>query len=247
MSETHRFYTDLAPWWPLISPVDEYVEEAGFVRMLLESSPLPVREVLELGSGGGHNALHLRERFELVLVDLSPQMLEVSRALNPECAHHRGDMRTFRLDRTFDAVFVHDAIMYMTTEDDLRAALVTAAVHLRPGGLLVVVPDETRETFEEDTSCGGSDAPDGRGARYLEWTWDPDPDDDRVSTSYTLVLRSADGAMQTVSETHQTGLFAIDTWVRLLREVGFDPEVVTEVTEDDRPPRTIFLGHRLAP
>ena len=30
-------------------------------------------------------------------------------------------MRNVRLGRTFDAVFVHDAIMYMTTEVDLRA------------------------------------------------------------------------------------------------------------------------------
>src|SRR5260370_768990 len=83
--------------------------------------------VLELGSGGGNSAFHLKAHFAMTLVDLSPRMLLVSRKLNPECEHIRGDIRTLRLGRTFDAVFVHDAICHMTTEPDLRAVLQTAA------------------------------------------------------------------------------------------------------------------------
>ena len=56
----------------------------------------------------------------MVLVEPSAGMLQVSRALNPECEHVQGDMRTVRLDRRFDLVFVHDAVCYMTTEPDLR-------------------------------------------------------------------------------------------------------------------------------
>ena len=41
-------------------------------------------------------------------------MLELSRTLNPDCEHLEGDMRTLRLGRTFDAVLIHDAVMYMT-------------------------------------------------------------------------------------------------------------------------------------
>src|SRR6266446_5297728 len=52
--------------------------------------------------------------FAMTLVDLSPRMLLVSRRLNPECEHIKGDIRTLRLGRTFDVVFVHDAICHMT-------------------------------------------------------------------------------------------------------------------------------------
>ncbi len=51
---THRFYHDLAVWWPLISPPEEYEEEATFIATLLASARVSVSEVLELGSGGGH-------------------------------------------------------------------------------------------------------------------------------------------------------------------------------------------------
>src|SRR5450759_4186756 len=109
----YRLYQDLAEWWPLISPPQEYAQEAAYLAAVLGSAPIPVREVLDLGSGGGHVAVHLKERLALTLVDLSEQMLAVSRRLNPECAHHQGDMRTARLGRTFDAVLVHDAVDYI--------------------------------------------------------------------------------------------------------------------------------------
>ena len=77
MSTRYRFYGDLARWWPLISPPEDYTEEAEFAATLLRSAAIPVREVLELGSGGGHNASHLRRLFTMTLVDLSADMLPV--------------------------------------------------------------------------------------------------------------------------------------------------------------------------
>ena len=58
-------------------------------------------------------------------------------------------MRTVRLGRTFDAVLIHDAIGYMTTEADLRAAFETAETHLRPGGVFITSPDFFREDFRD--------------------------------------------------------------------------------------------------
>ncbi|MGH9271549.1 MAG: class I SAM-dependent methyltransferase [Ilumatobacteraceae bacterium] len=244
MSEGRRFYGDLASWWPLISPPDDYAEEAAHAATLLRRAAIPVREVLELGSGGGHSAVHLVPSFALTLTDLSPEMLEVSRRLNPGCEHIVGDMRTLRLGRQFDAVLLHDAVDYMTTEHDLRAAMETAFVHCRSGGVAVLLPDHTTETFESDSDLDGHDGPDGRSVRYLEWTVDPDPHDTTIRTDYVFLFRHADGSSEVVHEAHTTGLFPEATWVRLLREVGFDPEVVTEETTEDRPPRRCFVAHR---
>ncbi|MGI8686566.1 MAG: class I SAM-dependent methyltransferase [Acidimicrobiales bacterium] len=243
-----RFYGDLAGWWPLVSPAEEYEEEAAFAAGLLGSASIPVGDVLELGSGGGHNAVHLKATFAMTLVDLSPEMLDVSRQLNPECPHLCGDMRSVRLDRRFDAVFVHDAIDYMSDAGDLRRAVETAFVHCRPGGVAVFMPDCTRETFEASTDHGGSDGDDGRGVRYLEWSWDPDPGDDWTLTEYAFLLRDphAIPAVRTVHETHRLGLFGRDHWLRVLGECGFDARTVPEVTSEDRPGRDLFVGHRPA-
>ena len=242
----HRLYGDLAGWWPLISAPEEYLEEAAAAAAVLRAASIPVREVLELGSGGGHNAVHLKTRFGLTLVDLSQDMLTMSRKLNPECDHHQGDMRTIRLGRTFDAVFVHDAVSYMTSEDDLRQVIGTAFAHCRPGGVALFVPDHTAETFEPLTAHGGSDDPAGRGARYLEWTWDPDPTDTWILSEYAFLLREAGGSVHVVHETHRTGLFNRRVWLRLIADAGFSPDAVTEQTDEGRTPRVLFIGHRPA-
>lgn len=210
---------------------------------LLDRATVPVSTVLELGSGGGHNACHLKERFAMTLVDLSDQMIAVSRTLNPECEHLQGDMRDIRLGRTFDAVVIHDAIDYMTTPADLRAAIETAFVHCRPGGVAVFAPDHTIEMFTPTSETGGSDAPDGRGARYLEWTPEPGPEASTVTTQYAFVLRDADGSVTVAHETHVFGLFSREVWLDVLTDVGFSPTAVTEPPDAEHAPREFFVGH----
>jgi SAM-dependent methyltransferase len=239
-----RLYQDLAAWWPLISPPEEYAEEAAFAGRLLRRADRPVHAVLELGSGGGHCASHLAPGLTMTLVDLSPGMLAVSRPLNPDCEHVEADMRTVRLGRDFDAVFVHDAVDYMTTEGDLRLVIETAFTHCRPGGVAVFVPDNITENFEPGTGYGGIDGADGRAARYLDWSYDPDPGDTWTLTQYAFLLREPGGEVRVVHETHRLGLFTRDIWLRLLREAGFRAAAVTEETTEDRQPRELFTGHR---
>jgi hypothetical protein len=146
-------------------------------------------------------------------------MLALSRAQNPECEHVPGDLRTLRLGRTFDAVLVHDAICYVTTEEDLLAAARTAFVHLRPGGAAIFAPDFVAETFREGHAVIAGD--DGaRSLRALEWTWDPDPSDRTYRVDYAFLLRE-EGRVRAAHDEHEEGLFPESTWHRVLSEAGF--------------------------
>ena len=238
-------YTELGGWFHLLTRPDEYVEEATAYRdSLLGAVETRPRTLLELGSGGGNNAFHLKRDFECTLSDLSPAMLEVSRSINPECAHVGGDMRTLRLGREFDAVFVHDAVVYLTTEEDLRLAMETAFVHCRPGGVTLFAPDCVRETFVPATDHGGHDG-EGRALRYLEWRWDPDPDDSTYLVDFAYLLRESGSELRVLHDRHVCGLFARATWVRLLRETGFEVRSAMR-PGDDRSPDEVFVGLRPA-
>lgn len=245
-SDPPRIYRELASWWPLFSAPADYAEEAAlYERALREACAHPPETLLELGSGGGNNASHLKAHFRMTLVDLSAGMLEVSRGLNPGCEHVQGDMRSVRLDRLFDCVFVHDAVAYMATEADLRAAIETAFAHCAPGGAALFAPDYVRETFAPSTDCGGHDGEDGRALRYLEWTWDPDPTDTAYLAEYAFLLRERDGSVQVEHERHVEGLFARAEWLRLLSEAGFEPSVVPVVHSELEPGRyEVFVGRR---
>src|SRR5690606_10032584 len=226
MQDQPKLYHQLADWWYVLSRVEEYEEEAAtYAQALKAHARRPLREVLELGSGGGNNAYHMKASFAMTLVDVSERMVALSRRTNPDCEHHVGDMRTVRLGRDFDGVFIHDAIDYMTTRDDLRRAVETAFVHCRSGGVALLAPDHVREIFMPSTSHGGSDGAD-RALRYLEWTWDPDPADDTCITDYAYMLRTADGEVQVEHDRHVHGLFPRQTWLDTIRAVGFEPMVI---------------------
>ncbi|MGH2711844.1 MAG: class I SAM-dependent methyltransferase [Actinomycetota bacterium] len=240
MNDQPRMYGSLAPWFHLITAPEEYAEEAGVYRGLLEEAGVPPGgTVLELGSGGGNNASHLKAYFKMTLSDLSQEMLGLSKKINPDLEHVDGDMRSLRLDREFDAVFAHDAIDYMASEEDLRAAMQTAFVHARSGGAALFVPDDLKETYSDRTDHGGND--DGRRAtRYLEWSYDPDPDDTTYETHYAYMLRDENGNVSVEQDRHILGLFPRDSWLAWLTEAGFAAEVrVVDLGEDE--PSEVFL------
>ena len=239
-----RLYSELAGWFHLLTAPEDYEEEATeIVRLAEEAGEGELRTLLELGSGGGNNASHLKRRFECTLTDVSEKMLELSRGLNPECEHIAGDMRSLRLGRSFDVVLAHDAIVYMTTEADLRAALETAFVHTRPGGVAVFLPDCTRETLREGTRTGGHDG-DGRALRYLEWTRDPDPADSTYEVDWAIALREGNAPLRVVHDGHVEGVFARDDWLAWLGEAGFDARAHQLSVEDAGEGWTAFVARR---
>jgi SAM-dependent methyltransferase len=227
-----RIYRELAAkWYRLLDPLADHLGEATCYRDALHHGIASgSREtLLELGSGAGNNAFYLKRDFRCSLVDVSPHMQALSREVNPECEHERGDMRTVRLGRAFDAVFVHDAVMYVTTEQELRAVAETAFVHTRPGGAALFAPDCVTETFEDKTDLVAGET-DGRSLRCLVWAWDPDPNDQTFVCDYLFALREH-GEVTIHHDRHLEGLFPRETWHRVLGSVGFQTEGV-QCTDD---------------
>ena len=241
---TPLLYGDLVRWYRLLDPPEDHADEARSYREALERAVPTAETLLDLGSGGGHNALHLADRFRCTLSDISEPMLGLSRELLPQCEHLPGDMRTLRLGRTFDTVLVHDAVMYMTTESDLRAAVATAFLHTRPGGAAVFAADALRESFEEETDVIEGDAG-TLGLRCIAWSWDPDPGDCTFITDYALLVRDEAG-VRAMHDRHLEGLFPEATWRRVLSEAGFEIDTFGRPRDDDGSQDRCFLCKRPA-
>jgi SAM-dependent methyltransferase len=217
---TPAMYSELASWFHLITDPEEYKEEAAFYMQVIEkSSKIPVKTVLEMGSGGGNNAFHMKSRYTLTLTDLSEDILKLSQKLNPECEHIQGDMRYLKLERQYDAVFVHDAIDYILSEADLLKTFQTAYTYCKPGGTVLFCPDFIRETFKECTETGGHDTG-KRGLRYLDWTWDPDKKGESWVSHFVIIMRDGEEVEYRTDE-HHCGLFLKQTWLGLMVKAGF--------------------------
>jgi len=221
-----RIYTNLADWFHLLTAPADYEEEAAFyLHQMRAAASRRIVTILELGSGGGNNASHIKREATLTLTDRSPAMLAVSRTINPECEHIVGDMRTIRLGRDFDAVFVQDAIGYLTTEEDLRAAIVSAAIHCRPGGVVMLAPDEVVETFRSSTGSGGH-SDETRSLSYQSRIWDPDPNDSTYFMEMSYHLQQAGHPDREFTEVHELGLFPRATWLEAMEAAGLTPAIV---------------------
>ena len=243
-AEFPRLYSEFSSWFHLLTAPEDYAEEAAFYRKtIIDACSSPPQTILELGSGGGNNASHLKEHFILTLVDRSPDMLAISRSLNPKCEHIQGDMRTVRLNRLFDAVFIHDAVTYITTENDLISVIETAFVHCRPGGVALFSPDFIRETFHPSTNHGGHDGGE-RSLRYLEWSWDPDPGDTTYITDFAYLMRVGE-EVRCEYDRHIMGLFGRDDWLRLITKAGFQAQSKPFEHSQVEPGNMIFLGIKL--
>jgi SAM-dependent methyltransferase len=238
MSETPvRLYHDLAWLWPLWGdPTEEYADWCAFVtRLIQQYAQREVQTLLNLGCGGGKNAFNLRTRFSVTGIDISEEMLAQAKALNPDCTFLAGDMRNCWLGQEYDAVLIDDAISYMTNQADLSAVFQTAHRHLRPGGVMVVSPDETKETFEQNCTrvsyASAMHKPDSIDVVFIENDYDPDPTDSSFEGTMIYLIRE-DGKLRVETDHHSLGLFPLAVWRSTLCETGF--EIHEETYVEDR-------------
>jgi ubiquinone/menaquinone biosynthesis C-methylase UbiE len=220
-SDQRRLYGDLAWTWPIISHKENYVGEAEeFYKVIQGHSQIPAKTLLHLGCGGGHLDFTLKKHFEVTGVDVSEAMLSLATRLNPEVAYLVGDMRVARLGKTFDAVIIADSIDYMLTLEDLRAAFVTAFVHLKPGGVFCTYAEVTTESLQQNrTECSTHRQGDIEIV-FVENRYDPDPTDTTYENIFVYLIRRG-GQLEIETDRHLGGIFKLETWPALLREVGF--------------------------
>ncbi|MCY3783993.1 MAG: class I SAM-dependent methyltransferase [Chloroflexi bacterium] len=225
-----------------MSPPEQYEEEAGYWLRELRARLAPGRRrILDLGTGGGHHLHRLTDDFDADAVDLSQAMLAHSQRLNPSVRHHVADMRTVRLGEVFDAVLIHDAIDYMTTEADLLAVFASARAHLHPGGLLLAAPDNYAETFKAPGVCCETNRDAETELTWVEYSVDLDPSDTTIETTYVFFIKRG-GELRVEVDGHTTGLFPIATWERLLTETGFEVERIDYPVSKDGRPMFLWVG-----
>lgn len=220
-----RLYSDLVALWPLVSPPESYPEEVETFRTRFRRHGVSDgARVLHLGCGGGSIDYHLKRFYQVTGVDISEGMLAHARRLNPEVRYHIGDIRTHRLDEVFDAVLVHDAISYMTSEEELAAVYRTAAAHLHVGGVMVALPEELRSRVAQNRSHVETHTDGDRTVTIIELDHDPDPSDHSFENVFVFLIR--EGAdLHVEVDRHINGVFELDEFVAAIEAAGFDASV----------------------
>ena len=234
-----RMYKDLAWTWPIISPPEDYADEAAqFRKAILDHSTIPVKTLLDIGCGGGHIDFHLKKEFEITGIDLNDGMLENARKLNPHVSYLQGDMRDLDLDEQFDTVIIADSILYMQNEEELKAAFETARKHLKPGGVFVTYAEEWKGKEKQTRTYLHTREKGDFEITFIEDYYDPDTEDTTFECTFVYLIREK-GKLRIELDRHVCGIFPLKTWSETLEQAGFKVSQMTFEGEGECP---MFVG-----
>ncbi len=212
-----KAYSELAWVESVVAPPVEFKEETlFFCEMIKQNSQVEVKTLLHLASGSGINDYTFKHHFRVTGVDISEDMLAIARDLNPEVAYEKGDMRYVKLGEHFDAVAIPDAIGYMQTFEDLRQAVSNARDHLNPGGVLLVTA-LTKEQFQPNNFAYTGTKGDVEVTVFENNYMPADKATTYEAVMVYLVRRR--GNLEIYTDRHVLGLFEMDVWLNLFKEL----------------------------
>ena len=208
----------------------DYVGEAEYVHHLIARHYPAAKTILDLGCGTGrHDLLLAQKGYDISGVDKSEEMLSSAEArlsfldIQPTSLNFiQGDIRTVRLDRTFDAVVsLFHVMSYQVSNDDLAAAFSTVRAHLHPGGIFIfdcwygpaVLTDRPAVRIKriEDEEIAVT--------RIAEPVIHPN--DNMVDVNYQVFVREkAGGRVEELRETHRMRYLFQPEIDRFVREAG---------------------------
>jgi ubiquinone/menaquinone biosynthesis C-methylase UbiE len=229
-------YSKLAKIYDALYSFKNYEAEAKRLHEIIaEKKTSPGNSLLDVACGTGTHLSFLSKHYAVEGLDLTSEMLEVARARHPQIVFHQGDMRTFDLGRRFDVVTcLFSSIGYLKSPLELREAAINMARHLQPGGVLIIEPWLTEETWK----AGGVhalyvDKPDFKIARL-----DIPTSKGRMSVFKWHMLIGTPEGIEYLTQKHELFLFSNAEYIEAFNAAGLD------VSYDDKGlmNRGLFIG-----
>lgn len=225
-------FTETAELYDLIyDQFRDYAADVERVAALIRDQAPHTRSILDVGCGTGRHAQGLAREHGLRLdgLDIEPRFVKMAAQRVPEGRFVTGDMADFDLGRRYDLILcLFSSIGYVKTRERLEGAARCFSRHLAPGGLAVVEPWFTPDSFTP-------------GRVYLTCAETEDVKISRMSTSsvrdglsvldFQYLVGTADGVRH-LRETHELGLFTREEMQAGLEAGGleveeYDPEGLT--------------------
>ena len=235
-------YTKSAEFYDRIYHWKDYAGEAAKIHALIEQyKQSDGNTLLDVACGTGGHFQHLSANYQLSGLDLDEGMLAVAREHFPDIPVYASDMRSFKLEQSFDVIIcLFSAIAYVVTLDDLQQTLDTFYAHLNPGGIAII------EGFIK---------PDLWLDRHIGAQFIDDPElkivrmnhnvrDDNVVTVHFHYMVGTPTGVETMMKDHTLTMFSDAEYLNALEQAGL---AATLVDDGLMPERGLFIGVRPLP
>jgi SAM-dependent methyltransferase len=214
-------YTKTAAYYDQLYHFVDYAGMAARVRELALARAPSARTLLDVGCGTGQHLARLAETFDVEGLDLNPELLDIARGRCAGLRFHEADMASFTLPARFDVITcLFSSIGYVRTLERMRAAVANFARHLAPGGVVLVEPWFTPETFWTDTlTTNIAD----QGEPKIVWMY-TSRREDRLAVLDIHYLVGRTSGVEHFTERHELGLFTHAEYLAAFRDAGLEPE-----------------------
>jgi SAM-dependent methyltransferase len=217
----NRLYNDLVWLWEILISKEEYLPEVKFIKEMVKRYKRAAgNDLLDVGCGGGHHDLFLKEDYKVVGIDKNEKMLTLARKLNPELSYHQSDMRTFQLNRKFDVVIAMDMIMYNLSYSDLEKTIRNFSNHLQVGGVMIFFVEDLREKFEQNKTRLKKHKKGSIEVVLIENQYDPNPNDTEFEYHLIFLIRE-EGKFRIEVDKHRVGLFELRKMLEICEKSNF--------------------------
>lgn len=143
----------------------EYEKEINqVIRLIDQYSQSDNPNILDIACGTGEQSLYLSRHYRVTGIDLSEEMLQKAREKVTDAEFLKADMLDFKLKRRYKAaVNLYGSIGFAENFQQLMSGLCCVWDCLVDGGVLILTPWSTRETFAEGMI---SDSGEGAGIQF---------------------------------------------------------------------------------
>jgi SAM-dependent methyltransferase len=134
-------------YYDLLYKDKDYAKEVDYINQLIKNNSVDSSSILDLGCGTGKHDFNLAKLgYHVTGVDLSESMIAVAKENlettfleeKDKLTFEKGDIRNVRVNKKFDTVVsLFHVMSYQTSNDDLKKAFETAAIHLNNNGLFI--------------------------------------------------------------------------------------------------------------
>ncbi len=150
MSEYASFAQIAAYYDSMYVNEERYRDEVEQATAIITKYNPTAKTLLDIACGTGAQAKYFANRFDVTGLDISAEMLEYAKAKVPAATFAVADMCDFCFDTHFDAIVnLYGSIGFAPTYDAMQASLRCCYKHMNDGGVLILTPWSTKETFEE--------------------------------------------------------------------------------------------------
>ena len=224
-----KMYSNLAKYYDIIHSDATWKDYKGdsqkIHKVIQQYKKTQGNNLLDVACGTGNHIKYLKRQYNITGLDFHKEMLDIARNKFPNIKFLQRDMTSFNLNKKYDIITcLFGSIAYAKTYSNLEKVIDCFSKHLKSGGVVIIEPFISPDKWED--GCVDLRTVDRPGLKIS-----------RVSFSYTqnklkitdmrYTIATKDGIKE-IKEKHETGLFAIDKFLNIMKNKGFKAKHITK-------------------